>query len=329
MKIAYLMWNPISGQANGIRQQALIWRDALVERGHIVDLIDTWGNYDWKSYDVIHLFGHGNWLSVIDALSQRNPNIVLSPIIDSNQSLYKYRLASYCGCGKLRLFTENYTLRYYSKYVKRFLVRSKHEEQYVLSSTYSHKGEIDLVPLSYRTKAHENIEEVIAAKEPFCFHVSLFTQERKNVMRLMYAATKYNFKLVIAGSKGDLKSYAPFQEFASRHDNITILGYLSEEELESYYNRAKVFALPSLNEGVGLVALEAAMHGCDIVITNIGGPKEYYNGHAYLINPYDVDDIGRKILYALSETKQPFLYNYIKCNYCLDASIEALLTAYI
>ena len=43
--------------------------------------------------------------------------------------------------------------------------------------------------------------------------------------------------------------------------NIEILGFVSDDELISLYNRAKVFALPSINEGVGLVALEAAVHG--------------------------------------------------------------------
>ncbi len=45
MKIAYIM--PVStsltGKSHGVRMQAMIWRDALVKRGHQVDLIETWG----------------------------------------------------------------------------------------------------------------------------------------------------------------------------------------------------------------------------------------------------------------------------------------------
>lgn len=46
-------------------------------------------------------------------------------------------------------------------------------------------------------------------------------------------------------------------------------------------------------EGVGIVAVDAAIYGCEIVITNIGGPKEYYDNMAYTVNPYNIDDIGK------------------------------------
>ena len=112
--------------------------------------------------------------------------------------------------------------------------------------------------------------------------------------------------------------------------NIEVLGFVSDEELISLYNRAKVFALPSLNEGVGLVALEAAIHGCNIVITNLGGPKEYYEkGTAQLVNPYDVDDIGQAIMRALHDnTSQPQLRNDLSSKYNVSACVDKLLTYY-
>ena len=326
MKIAYIMpvGTSITGKADGVRMQALIWRDALIKRGHIVDLIEAWGEYDWSSYDALHFFGQGSWLFMIEELSKKNPKIIVSPIIDTNTPLWKYHLASLWGCHRLRIESLNYVMRRMSKFSSRFLARSNYEREYIKSCTYLTTDNIDIVPLSYRLDFKGNRCE----KENFCFHISQFTSDRKNVMRLMQAAVKYDFKLVVAGSRGNNEAFAPFKEMAERHDNITILGYLTDDELEDYYNRAKVFALPSLFEGVGLVALEAAMHHCDIVLTNLGGPKEYYGGYAHLVDPYNIDEIGLAVSKALKGNENTRLYEFVKSNSSIDHCIDLLEKSY-
>ena len=57
-------------------------------------------------------------------------------------------------------------------------------------------------------------------------------------------------------------------------------------------------------------------------IANIGAPKEYFNGMAHLVNPYDIDDIGLKIKKALLGVGyQPRLRKYIlnrnNSDYCM------------
>ncbi len=107
--------------------------------------------------------------------------------------------------------------------------------------------------------------------------------------------------------------------------NIEYVGELTDSELISYYKRAKVFALPSTIEGVGMVALEAAGFGCEIVLTAIEGPKDYFDGRAVLVNPYDIDSIGKAVVYCLFVGKsQPELYNYIVDNYTIEACSKKL-----
>jgi len=112
--------------------------------------------------------------------------------------------------------------------------------------------------------------------------------------------------------------------------NIELKGFVSDTELYSLYNRAKVFALPSLNEGVGLVALEAAVHGCNIVITRLGGPKEYYTeGTVWLVDPYNIDDIGVSINLALRvDHLQPKLRDDIKRRYSVENCVDLLIEQY-
>lgn len=108
--------------------------------------------------------------------------------------------------------------------------------------------------------------------------------------------------------------------------NIKYVGYLTEQDLYSYFKRAKVFALPSIYEGVGMAALEAAVLGCEIVITKLGGPKEYFNHMAEIINPYDIDEIGQSICNLLNDNKsyQPQLSDYIISHYNAKACISTL-----
>jgi hypothetical protein len=95
------------------------------------------------------------------------------------------------------------------------------------------------------------------------------------------------------------------------------------------YKRAKVFALPSIYEGVGIVALDAAVMGCDIVITRLGGPKEYYNNMAVEVDPYSIDEIGLAVSQLMQgQTFQPDLRKYILENYSLKNISEQLEMAF-
>jgi len=330
MNIAYVVYPGACflGEGDGIKMQAKIWGEELKKRGHRVSYIDPWSHYSWKDFDIVHIFGIGLWnYDFIHWGSGLNPRVVFSPIIDTNTPLWKYRLATFFGCEKLRLFSQNYVVRRLRSDIRLFFARTEYEAKYLEKGYDISRDKIAIVPLSYRS---ESTDIDLSKKEKFCMFAGTMTQERKNVGRLIEAAKRFGFKLVLVGNTGNAQSLKNLKNKIGDADNIEIKGYVSDEELESLYLRAKVFALPSINEGVGLVALEAAMHGCNIVITNIGGPKEYYPDKlAYKVNPYDIDDIGNSILKALNDNiQQPKLSLHIRENYNLDICIDMLLNKY-
>ena len=315
------------GAGDGSKMQAEIWAKELENKGHQVERINPWGHYNWKVFDIVHVFGFGLWnYDMIHWGSGLNPNFVFSPIIDTNTPMWKYRLATYIGCKSLRLFSQNYALRQMRNDIRLFLARSEYEAYYLHQGYNISKDKISIVPLSYReTNYNPNIQ-----KESFCLFVGTMTQERKNVPRLIEAAKKYGFKLKLVGNKGNAASERELRKLIDNHKNIELLGFVSDKELSLLYNRAKVFALPSINEGVGLVALEAAMHGCNIVITNLGGPKEHYpKDMAQTVNPYDIDDIGQAIIKALADNNsQPKLREHIKNTYNVSSCTDLLIDNY-
>lgn len=329
MKIAYIMYPGACyiGASDGSKMQAEIWLKELERKGHSVERINPWGHYDWKSFDIIHVFGFGLWnYDMIHWGAGLNQNYIFSPIIDTNTPMWKYKLATHFGCSKLRLFSQNYALRKLRPDIKLFLARTAYEANYLKKGYDIEDKKIDIIPLSYREDHYDSS----IPKEPFCMFAGTMTQPRKNVPNLILAAKKYGFKLVLVGNKGNAQSEKKLKALIGNSPNIELKGFVSDDELISLYNRAKVFALPSLNEGVGLVALEAAVHGCNIVITNLGGPKEYYSPDtAQIVNPYNIDEIGQGVVNALNDhSSQPKLRRQILQKYNVSACTDLLVNCY-
>lgn len=331
LKVAFVLYPnaSISGKFNGVRSQALKWAEGLTRKDNKVTFVNVWGNYDWSSFDVVHIFGTGVWIyDFVSSIHKYNENIFISPIIDSYANVLMYRATSYLGCKKLRLYSNLYSMRSIKQFIKGWFYRSEHELKYLRNGLNISDNYLFYVPLSFEY-GYDDIVLDLSQKEDFCFHLSSFTQERKNVLRLIKSAIKYNFKLVIGGSCGSNFESSEIYRLSNEHDNIKIMGVLTEDEKILLYKKAKVFALPSINEGVGLVALDAAALGCKIVITEIGGPKYYYGSLCYSVDPFSIDSIGESILSAFSEDisiNNPL--DMVRNTYNIDECVNLLSTYY-
>lgn len=82
--------------------------------------------------------------------------------------------------------------------------------------------------------------------------------------------------------------------------------FVPESELVNYYSQAKVFAMPSLDEGFGLVLLQAAACGLPTVSsTRTGGLDlkkmlDNSNRHIIIAEPLNVDNIAKAIEEAMN-----------------------------
>lgn len=119
---------------------------------------------------------------------------------------------------------------------------------------------------------------------------------RKNHLLALYALRNENIPVVVVGSQSD-RDYAELcKRWAAR--NVVFIDHLPQRELASAYAAARVCLLPSWMESTGLVALEAALAGCNVVVTNRGATWEYFGDLAYYCNPLDPWSIKEATLMA-------------------------------
>jgi glycosyltransferase-like protein len=76
--------------------------------------------------------------------------------------------------------------------------------------------------------------------------------------------------------------------------DVVVLGTVSDDDLTAWYHAADAFAFPSVNEGWGLVVLEAMAAGLPVVATDIPVFREYLNPgvDALLVEPGDVSGLA-------------------------------------
>lgn len=127
-------------------------------------------------------------------------------------------------------------------------------------------------------------------------------EPRKNQRRLLEAYAAYArsagdpLPLVMAGGRGWL-----MEDFERRIEELGLaghvhhLGYVGEASLVWLYRSCFAFLYPSLFEGYGLPVVEALSQGAAVLTSRVTSLPEVAGDAALLVDPADVDDIGRGI----------------------------------
>lgn len=115
----------------------------------------------------------------------------------------------------------------------------------------------------------------------------------KNQIKLIEALKDTNNVIVFAGAinKKHKKYYKKFINEVNLNENIHYIGLLDRKMLFSGYKSAKVTILPSWFETTGLVGLESLYMGTNVIITERGYTKEYYNTYVEYCNPNELSNL--------------------------------------
>jgi len=76
------------------------------------------------------------------------------------------------------------------------------------------------------------------------------------------------------------------------YQRVHVLGQVPYEDMPGLYSLADFTLYPSLLEGFGFPVLEAFRCGCPILTSNITSIPEVAGDAAYLVDPYDIDQIA-------------------------------------
>jgi glycosyltransferase involved in cell wall biosynthesis len=111
---------------------------------------------------------------------------------------------------------------------------------------------------------------------------------------------KSNVKLVLSGSdKGNLKYIKKIITEKGLCENIQITGFVSNEEIFTFYANAIALVMPTFLGPSNLPLLEAMYIGCPVICSDLAGHKELMKESALFINPVNRNDISDKMIYLL------------------------------
>jgi glycosyltransferase involved in cell wall biosynthesis len=156
--------------------------------------------------------------------------------------------------------------------------------------------------------------------ENFILYVGQIGPRRKNVHQLLKALELVDHPAVIIGSFDSSPSGRRCLELAKQNPRLLIIDELSHDAmlLASAYSACDVFVLPSQFETPGIAALEAASAGAKIVITPIGGTRDYFRNEAIYVDPTSAEDIAKGIQEALGRKKDGALRDRVKKEFLWD-----------
>jgi len=142
----------------------------------------------------------------------------------------------------------------------------------------------------------------------FILSVGHIGPERKNILRLMEALERIDHPAAIIGCIENTPSGRACLERARRNPRLLIVDAIPHDSmlLASAYAACDVFVLPSQFETPGIAALEAGLAGAKIVITPVGGTKEYFGIDALYVEPTSTKNIAEGIQRALKNKKIPY-----------------------
>ncbi|MBW2742297.1 MAG: glycosyltransferase, partial [Deltaproteobacteria bacterium] len=143
-----------------------------------------------------------------------------------------------------------------------------------------------------------------------------------------------DFRLVFAGPDGgmlgELKEKSKVMEIANR---VHFTGYLGGEEKSSAYHAADLLVIPSRQEAMSIVVLEAGITGTPVLLTDQCGFNEVESIGGGQVVPASVEGLQNGLLEILRDSSQLKLYGvslkqYVYKHFTWDSVISKYLKLY-
>ena len=165
---------------------------------------------------------------------------------------------------------------------------------------------------------------------PFLLYVGDL-KKRKGCLDLLEAFLSLqqshpDLKLYIAGDGAMREALQQRIRDTQMQDRVFLLGKVRHTTLKYWYNAASLVCLPSYNEGVPNVLLEAMACGTPVVASNVGGIPEVVSEHSgILITPGDTDALKNALDQGLTRAwKHDEIHRYTQ-KFSWEENIRQML----
>jgi len=353
MKIAFITRSTLYTVPGGDTVQVSQTAKFLRELGAQVDVCLTNGPIDYNRYDLFHFFNIIRPSDILFHINKTRKPFVLSPILIDYSEYDKHHRKGVSGfllrrlsangqeytktiarwiAGRDKMKSKGYLLKGQRKSIRQILERAalllpNSETEYKrLEEEFGTKKEYTVVPMGVDAGlffANDTIP-----KDATVVLCAARIEGIKNQLNLIRALNNSKYTLLLVGSPApNQKSYYnECRRIAA--ENIFFYDHVPQEELISYYKRAKVHALPSWFETCGLSSLEAAAMGCNIMITDKGYTRDYFGNDAFYCEPGDPGSIFEEIETAAKSDCRTELQNKIFHQYTWQQAAAITLDAY-
>lgn len=353
MKVALITRSTLYTVPGGDTIQVLETAKHLEILGISASVILSHEKINYSEFDLLHFFNITRPADILFHVNKSKTPFVLSPIlIDYSEydksyrngiSGYIFRRLSASAneyiktigrwlLNKDELKTKSYLWKGYKKSGKEVIEKSvlilpnSQSENSRLNKEYSTNPPYVIVPNGVNLSLFHSTN--YADKDSKLVLCVARIEGLKNQLNLIKALNKTEFTLLLIGkpAPNQLSYYHNCQQAASQ--NIQFINWLPQQELISYYQKAKVHVLPSWFETCGLSSLEAAAMGCNVVVTEKGFTKDYFENDAFYCQPGDTKSIYNAVKHAAESECNKILRERILKNYTWEKAATATLEAY-
>lgn len=168
-----------------------------------------------------------------------------------------------------------------------------------------YKARLDNISVVYNAVNNDFKPKQKDSKEKYILAVSSLSYQKNfhSLIKAFNQLTNKKIKLFLVGSINRNFANISLLNDIENNKNIIFRGRVSDNELISLYSNAICFVTPSLYEGFGIPPLEAQTCGCPVICSNAASLPEVCGDSVVYFNPYDIDDMSKKIEIVINDEK--------------------------
>ena len=294
--------NKSGGVQVRMKQMAYHLRNAGVD----VDFFDH-NTTDISQYDVLHIFSlNAEHYNLVSYAHRKGVKIVLSSIVTLAEGWKIDLFLSLVHHPVLTLYNMQQSILNMCDAV---ITETPKERDFIRKHYRIVPSKLTVIPNGIEPQANvgrEYISSIVGDKD-YILCVGRFDQN-KNQLNVIKAMVDSDIDIVFIGgpvTDGD-KYYQKCLAAAKDKRNIHFMGWVDNSSplLKSAYSNAKVFLFPSYHETFGLVLLEAAVAGANLVVSKSLPILDFPSlKDCTRINPNDLYDIRNKVIDAFGKDK--------------------------